>query len=362
MKYVFMSHGYLAGGHSDFDAVGSLASLVRFAKKRRLIYNKDYYICMVDYFQNGLNVLRNYHNSIIIIADIPPEVLLTHYKHKGFIDFFKGLRFNNNRIVFIDHHSCNDNIITFLRNLKYRGLFDYIDFYDVNYNRDRLIPLDKKLCATERVQKYLFKFKLIRDDGIFFKLRVFAHDQDFGIRKIEEAFDITQVIGSDYNNERLIHLLSDGIFWNDELEKVKNDHINLTNELCSKIKIKLFENYHYINNNKIKKNVVYALMPDDSRLKTSAAAVHIYKHYDCSYVVLLHRYPFFSIRVPINEHDISAAKITGLFGGGGHYGAASASKKNIRGKFPFPYEFVNENNFEEVANNINITICNNYRE
>ena len=36
MKYVFVSHGYLNGGKADFDSIGSLSSLVRFAKLKKL--------------------------------------------------------------------------------------------------------------------------------------------------------------------------------------------------------------------------------------------------------------------------------------------------------------------------------------
>jgi len=62
MKYVFVSHGLLTGGRSDFDAVASLSSLVRFAKIKKLTYNKDYFLCMTDYFNGGLNILKNYYN------------------------------------------------------------------------------------------------------------------------------------------------------------------------------------------------------------------------------------------------------------------------------------------------------------
>ncbi len=79
----------------------------------------------------------------------------------------------------------------------------------------------------------------------------------------------------------------------------------------------------------------------------------------CNYIVLIQRYPFFSVRVHIDEKDISAAKIVSLYGGGGHFGAASARKKEYHSHFPFKY--VNEKNFENVVYKLNDEICRNYR-
>lgn len=360
MKYVFASHGNLSGGKADFDAVGSLSSLVRFAKLNNLEYKKDYFICMVDYFADGLEPLKKYYDTTMFIADLSTGSLIDYYSTDGFKNIIQTIKDKGNKIIFIDHHPNNDDNIKFFYYLKHKKIFKHFEFFGVDYEQDRMIPIDLKFCAAERVQYYLFKRQLISDDKVFYKIRTYAHDQDFGLRNIEEALNITKVIGSDFNNKKLIDYLSDGIFWNQELETVQQNQDKLVNELCGNLKIKKLEANFNIGGKNFKKDVVYVLMPKDKRLKVSAAAAYIFKKVRCNFIILIQRNPFFSVRIPLWEKDISAAKIANLFGGGGHYGAASARKLNKDSDFPFSYP--DENSFKKIAIKLNKLICSKYSD
>jgi hypothetical protein len=358
-KYYFVSHGYLGGGRADWDSIGSLAALVRFAKINNLEYRNDYDIIMIDYFKDGLNHISGITNSVIIVADIPPEFLIQFHTKEGFKNLLYQIKNNYNKLIFIDHHPNSDDVSGFMKYLEGKGLFYELDFFDVSLENDKFIPLEEKLCAAERVQKFLFKHYKVSDDDVFQKVRKYAHDQDFGIRKIQEALNITIVIGANFNNEKLIFLIAEGIFWTKELQMILEEQNRLVEELYGKLKFKKITTYFKLNSHPIRKNIMYALMPEDKRLKTSAAAYWIFKRQNCDIVILLQRYPFISIRCPIYEKDISAAKIANIFGGGGHVGAASANKRHYT-KW-FPYRKIYDSNFEKIAYKINDIIVNQYK-
>lgn len=358
-KLYFVSHGYLDGGRADWDAVGSLASLVRYAKLNNIEYKSGYEIIMTDYFKDGINHITGITDSVIIVADIPPEFLIKYYSKDGFKDVLWKIKNNNNKLVFIDHHPNSDDTICFLKFLESENLFYYFDIFEVTPDNDAYIPLDLKKCAAERVQYFLFKEWKTHDDEVFLKIRKYAHDQDFGLREIHEAFRITIVIGANFNNEKLIFSIADGIFWTDEFQNVYNEQNRLTQELTDKLKLRKVTADFKINSHTLKKNIIYALMPDDNRLKASAAAYNIFKNdNNADIIILLHRFPFISIRCPIKEKDISAAKIAQLFGGGGHFGAASVGLRDNSGWFP--YRKATVRNFKYIINTINGIILERY--
>ncbi|MEW5692533.1 MAG: DHH family phosphoesterase [Candidatus Hydrogenedentota bacterium] len=358
IKELYVSHGDIKGSKTDFDAVGSVASLVRKAKKLKLIQYENYDYTLIDYYNYSIEPLLTYHNKKIYLSDIPAESILFSSKHSSVEyvrDLLLRLKSQNNELIYVDHHPVSDVIRNIFYKFYEENLFLYLNLQNIDPKASKSYTRE---CATEMIQKYLFHYENIKDDNILKTLRTFARDQDLGFRKLNEATRISVVIGSDYNNKKLIEYLSDGIFWNDELQERYEYSMKKTQRLCQQLITTTREISFYKSRNKIKRNFVFALTPKENGLKSTPAAIYLFDKYKPDFVVILNRHGFLSIRRDQKSKGISAGLIAKIFGGGGHETASAAGNRKYNSSFPFDY--IDESSFEAVVNKLVSIISKNY--
>jgi len=186
-------------------------------------------------------------------------------------------------------------------------------------------------------------------DDIMLSLAKYAHDQDFGIRKISEASKISTVIGADYPPLQLAEIFASGELWNESLEEVYKTQLSKIAFALSQIR-HIRKVWRLWNGKELP--VVYVLMPEGDILKVSVAGIHCIEKLGAKVVVIIQRYPFISMRISCDVSELHAGKILSFFGGGGHQGAASAGGKNAT----FPYKTANDDNFDIIVSELDSEI------
>lgn len=344
--YLFVSHGQLQGGKSDFDSIGSVASMVRAAVRAGLAPEEDFSFTLINYYDHGLDQLLQYSNRRILIADIPPEALLDRDSETPSAHLeatLKTLQERENKVDFIDHHSLSDNTRRTFDQFQKSGLISSLLLSPYSPEQDARVSRDQKQCATEMVQDYLFSSCGIPDDDIFRDLRRFARDQDLGIREIPEATRISIIIGSEFDNRILINWLSEGTFWNDTLESRLQETEESIRTLCEQIVIREVK-IKWRDRDAV---IAFALNPGAKGLKSTAAALYVFEKTGADLVINIYRQGFVSLRRRQGVEDINAAEIARALGGGGHVGAAAAGARNGNKRFPFPT--IDKSNLDEVV-------------
>ncbi|RMH57004.1 MAG: hypothetical protein D6679_07715 [Candidatus Hydrogenedentota bacterium] len=349
-RYLYVSHGSPEGENTrtDFDAVASLALLQHTAMAKGFRYGRDFELDMIDYYSSGLDRLLQRRNTEILLADIPPDVLLKPESggRDGLRQRLEKLRAQKVILHFLDHHPVTRETRAIFEEFHRNGLIRSLWICPFCPEEDRVLDHTRKLCATEVTARFLERVWNVPLDETARRIMRWAHDQDFGLREIPEANRISVVIGADYPPLKLADCLSRGIFWNRELAAVHSRQEEKTQRLLRELRYH-WRRWRLASGRRI--DVVYALMPPHHGLKVTAAGLHCLQNLHARVAVFLHRDPFLSIRINPRENELHAGEMLRPFGGGGHRGAGSAGAGPHR---PFPYRNVTDENFPRVAQTV----------
>jgi len=275
--------------------------------------------------------------------DIPPQSLGDEKNKLDYLErVFLRLKKNGNKIFYFDHHPNEKQFVEIFYNLKEKNLIDDFVINEKRHFEEDRVPVKDKKCATEIILDYFIKQKEVTYDSVFEKIVKFAHDQDFGIREIEDAVRISVVIGASFNNLKLIYRIANGIFWDEELEYVYVKAKEKVERLLGALSFRLKE----VNINGQNKKFAYVLMPEENGLKVTPASQYIFEKTDADISVVVQRFPLVSFRARKNEKDVNVGRIAEHFGGGGHQGAATF--KDYKGKY-IDFKKIDEKNFPEVV-------------
>jgi hypothetical protein len=349
-RYVYVSHGnlYERNARTDLDAVASIAIMWRGAMMKGLERGPDFEVDMIDYYANGLDELLRYRNASLFVADVPPDALARPDEPRvtaRFEETLRTLRDQGNRLNLIDHHPVSPRTAARFDRYVRQGLIESATLSGMDHEIDRVRPHHQKQCAAEMTREMLEGRFRMPPDEVIRRLAWYAHDADFGIRRIPEASRLSILIGADYPPLQLAGRLAQGEFWNDDLQGIFDDYQAKTRRILASLK--LLRRRWRLKSGRVVP-VVYALMPAREDLKVTPAGMYCLNEQGASVAVMVQRRAFLSLRIDPEEIELHAGRMLANLGGGGHQGAASA------GRHPrdFPYHEAHEGNFADVVASI----------
>lgn len=153
-----MEKMYCISHMADFDGVGSAALIMRkFKISRKALFFSGYSKKEFEDAKNSL-LKKKPANSTIMIVDLG----IDESHAKEVIAFWRKLVEKGNRIVWLDHHKCSDELA------KKASIYLYFGVFGEN----------KAYCASEIIYELFLK-----GDKIAEKIKEFAHITDFHLYK-----------------------------------------------------------------------------------------------------------------------------------------------------------------------------------
>ena len=171
--------------------------------------------------------------------------------------------------------------------------------------------IDMKFCAAELIRK-----EYIPTDKISGKIAGLARAHDFRLDRhdnseSELAWKLYEVLAAGYDNEKMVKFLTDGDFWNEELERAyKGYQMRKSN---ARKELDTYSRNYGIGNF----SCTIGLSPDE--LSSTLAAEHLMRR-GTDLVICIWRSGKMSFRR--NNKGIDLVKIARKFGGGGREDAA----------------------------------------
>lgn len=349
-RYLYVSHGRSGGGNTrtDLDAIASVALFWRGALRRDLVRGEDFEVDFIDYYENGLDGLLRHHDVTAFVADVPPEAIARPadpVSIERLLATLQRLRERSVSVNFVDHHPLSSMTSKLFHGFVREGLMETAILSEMDADADQERPIAEKFCAAEMSLAVIRDRLLMPPDEEMLRIARFARDQDFGIRAIAEANRLSTVIGADHDPIAMAELLAHGRFWSDELEAIRRFQEQRIRRSISALR---FDRREWRLKSGRTIPVIYALLPPDDSLRVTVAGIHCLEEQGARVAVIVHRHPFISIRMDLDEKELHAGRMLTPLGGGGHRGAASAGGRGGS----FPYREANESNFRDVVSRI----------